>query len=110
MTHRQPPLQVTVGFVPHIMKEQQESYATEIVGDNEERVDDVSMQQVAETVRSNAIINCFSRQPELTGYGRLWRSEHGGAGFVVQKGSIDRAGWPRAHCWYMNRRSAKKRR
>jgi hypothetical protein len=39
LTHRQPPLQVTVGFVPHIMIEEQlESYATEIVGDNEEHI------------------------------------------------------------------------
>ncbi|KAF8783611.1 hypothetical protein HU200_000464 [Digitaria exilis] len=103
MTHRQPPLQVTVGFVPHIMKEQQESYATEIVGDNEERIYDVSMQQVAETARSNAI-NCFSSQPELTVYARQWTSKHGGASFIVQKRSFDVKGGPRTRCWH--RRSA----
>jgi hypothetical protein len=100
MTQRQPSLQVTVGFIPHIVIEEQlESYATEIVGDNPERIDDVSMQQVAETAISNAI-NCFSSQPELTNYVRLWRSKHGGAAFVVQKRSFDIAGRPRTQCWY----------
>ncbi|KAF8731316.1 hypothetical protein HU200_016370 [Digitaria exilis] len=102
MTHRQPPLQVTVGFVHHIMKEQQESYATEIVGDNEKRIYDVSMQQVAETARSNAI-NCFSSQPEFTVYARQWTSKHGGASFIVQKRSFDVKGRPRTPCWYTSR-------
>ncbi|RLM58864.1 hypothetical protein C2845_PM18G05950 [Panicum miliaceum] len=110
MTHRQPPLEVTVGYVPHIKNEvQQESYATEIVGDNEERIDDVSMQQVAETAKSNAI-NCFSSQPELTGYGMLWKSKHGGAGFMVQKQSFERARAPKTQCWYLNRIKGSKRR
>ncbi|KAF8783616.1 hypothetical protein HU200_000469 [Digitaria exilis] len=109
MTHRQQPLQVTVAFTPHCMThKEQESYATEIVGDNEEQpINDVSMQQEAETARSNAI-NYFLSQPELRVYGRMWRSEHGGAGFVVEKRSFDREGWPITHSWYMNRRSAKK--
>ena len=109
MTHRQPPLEVTVGYVPHVMVEdQQESYATEIVGDLEERIDDVSMQQVAKMAKSNAI-NCFSSQPELTVYGMLWRSKHGGASFTVQKRSFERAGASITHCWYMNQRKCAKR-
>ncbi|KAF8731318.1 hypothetical protein HU200_016372 [Digitaria exilis] len=106
MTHRQQPLQVAVGFVPHITIDvQQAKYATERVGDHEESIYDVSMQQVAETSRSNAI-NCFSSQLEFTGYARLWRSKHGGASFVVQKRSFDRKSGPRTPCWYVNRRSA----
>jgi len=106
--HRQPPLEVTVGYVPHIMIEkQQESNATEIVGDTEECIDDVCLQQVAETAKSNAI-SCFSSQPELAGYGMLWRSKHGAAGFTVQKLSFERARVPKTHCWYSYRmRSAK---
>jgi hypothetical protein len=105
MTHRQPLLQVTVGFVPHVMiKEQMETYAIETVGGNEEYIDDVCMPQVAETTRSNAI-NCFLSQPELTSYRKLWRSKHGAAGFVVQNRSFDRTGGPRTQCWYMNQRS-----
>ncbi|CAM0145196.1 unnamed protein product [Urochloa decumbens] len=107
MTHRPSPLQVTVAFVPHIMnEEQQESCATEIVGDNEERIDGVSIQQVAKTARSNAI-NCFLSQPELTGYGMLWRSKHGSAWFMVQKRNSERADWPKTQCWYRTQKKCK---
>ncbi|CAM0145197.1 unnamed protein product [Urochloa decumbens] len=85
MTYWPPPLQVTVGFVPHIMIEsQQGTYASDAVRESEERMDDFSIQEVAETIRSNAS-NCFMSQPELTGYEIVWKSKHSAASLMVQK-------------------------
>jgi hypothetical protein len=74
---------------------------------NEMCINDVSIQEVAETVKSNAI-NCFSRQPELREYTIDWASVHGAATFVVKNASVETAGVPRTRKRYNTRSSKNK--
>jgi hypothetical protein len=103
---RRAPLNVSVGIYPHEVK--CNCFAMEIIGNSEEKWD-VSIQQGALTVRSKAI-NCFLRQPELTDYRMYWYSRHGGALFVVEKPSTERAYAPKTRRRYNTRASTKKRR
>ena len=75
--------------------------------ENEKWINDVSVQEVAETIKSNAI-NCFSRQPELREYRIGWASRHGAAMFIVEKGSVETAGVPRTRKRYNTRSSKNK--
>ncbi|CAL5077063.1 unnamed protein product [Urochloa decumbens] len=87
MRHRRPPLNLNVCLVPHYYVHdgrQKPSYAVEIIGDNDEECIDVSIEQLAETVRSRAI-NCFLRQPKVTKYMIRWITKHGAACFHVEK-------------------------
>ncbi|XP_066393147.1 uncharacterized protein [Miscanthus floridulus] len=124
-----PPLEVRIIFSPHYLfifylmrfiefidlwerrqmdKTSNYTYAVEIIGDDVKKcLDDVSLQEVAETIKSNAI-NCFSRQPELREYRIDWASRHGGAWFIVEKGSVETAVVPRTRKRYNTRSSKNK--
>ncbi|XP_066393021.1 uncharacterized protein [Miscanthus floridulus] len=123
-----PPLQVVIAFRPHLecisywvrlfkdlierdlrrfywVRNNKYIYAVERIGDdveNEKWINDVSVQEVSETIKSKAI-NCFSRQPELREYILEWASEHGSAMFTVEKGSVETAGVPRTRKRYSTR-------
>ncbi|WVZ83899.1 LOW QUALITY PROTEIN: hypothetical protein U9M48_030994 [Paspalum notatum var. saurae] len=88
---RRAPLNLTIGCLAHHVygnKEQplQESYALEIIGDDEERGDFVSIQQCGESLKAKAA-SFFLFQPDLTEYRMLRISRHGVAGFFMQKPS-----------------------
>ena len=125
-----PPLQVAIAFRPHLecisnfLRELEYfmdllatgtrvtncnyTSAVESIGDDVEKfINDVSLQEVAETIKSNAI-NCFSRQPELREYRIDWASQHGAATFIVEKGSVETAGVSRARKRYNTRSSKNK--
>ncbi|XP_066393148.1 uncharacterized protein [Miscanthus floridulus] len=113
-----PPLRVRIIFSPHyffifylmrwikqyfidlwerrqMVKTSNYTYAVESIGDDVEKfINDVSLQEVAETIKSKAI-NCFSRHPEPREYRIDWASVHGGASFTVENASVETAGVPR---------------
>ncbi|KAJ1254561.1 hypothetical protein BS78_K033300 [Paspalum vaginatum] len=86
-----PPLAVSVTFEPHCdrpWKIHHSSHAVVLVGGAEAERRDGSLQQVSQTLKSDAI-NCFLRQPELTGYWITWHSSrHGSATFTMEKPRI----------------------
>ncbi|CAL5078075.1 unnamed protein product [Urochloa decumbens] len=83
---RGPPLHLAVCLAPHCVRDEwlQASYVVEGIGHNneEDRIVDISTQQVGETVRSRAI-NCFLRQPKVKQYKIRWVTKHGTAWFLV---------------------------
>lgn len=86
MRNRSPPLKLTVSLQPHYVHDErlQASYAVEAIGDNDDECVDVSIQQLGETVRSDAM-NCFLHQPQITNYSIRWVTKHGVAKFHVRK-------------------------
>ncbi|KAJ1254562.1 hypothetical protein BS78_K033400 [Paspalum vaginatum] len=85
-----PPLAVSVSFEPHHepLVNHHGSHAVVWAGGVETERRDGSLQQVSETLKSDAI-NCFLRQPELTQYGICWSSSrHGTASFWVERPRI----------------------
>ncbi|XP_066393146.1 uncharacterized protein [Miscanthus floridulus] len=116
-----PSLRVRIIFCPHyffidlwergqMVKTSNYTDAVESIGDdgeNEKWINDVSVQEVTETIKSNAI-NCFSRQPELREYSIEWASEHGAAVFIVKNASVETAGVPRTRKRYNTRSSKNK--
>ncbi|OEL12713.1 hypothetical protein BAE44_0026266, partial [Dichanthelium oligosanthes] len=96
---RMPPLKLSVSLEPHHVHDErlQASYAVEVIGNNDQEYIDVSIQQVGEMIRSNAI-NCFLHQPQITKYSVRWITKHGVAKFYVKKAKAHsriRAGVPK---------------
>ncbi|OEL23778.1 hypothetical protein BAE44_0015203 [Dichanthelium oligosanthes] len=81
-----PPLKLTASLQPHYVHDerQQASYADGAIGDDDEESIDVSIQQVCQAIRSNAI-NCFLHQPQIKKYSIRWVTRHCVAKFDVKK-------------------------
>lgn len=86
MRDQRPPLKLTASLEPHYVHDEglQASYVVEVIGDNGEEYIDISMQQLGETIRPNAV-NCFLHQPQITKYSIKWFTKHGVAKFDVKK-------------------------
>ncbi|WVZ61707.1 hypothetical protein U9M48_011537 [Paspalum notatum var. saurae] len=80
------PLAMAVAFVPHY------NYAAVEKTGNANRRGDASIEQVGETLKSDAI-KWFLRQPQLTEYKSDWHAKHGAAWFDVYKPRSQRTRW-----------------
>ncbi|RCV09319.1 hypothetical protein SETIT_2G017900v2 [Setaria italica] len=106
-----PPLKLGVGFAPHFFNERtQGRTAVEIIEGKEELINDMgSLQQMVETVRSNAIKH-YICQPDLAYYKMAWYPGHGGACFMVQKSGTEIARAHKVDCGFETWGSSERRR